>query len=184
MQWKPSNLVSIRRPYWAVIVSLFIASASYGAQWNVTLDQPSQSGSPGSPIVFSGTITNSTGSDLFLGTGAINFSSAAPFTKDYADDFLSLLGIIPANGYSGPLFFIQWNPGAPAGSSGIGTFVLTVPAPISPSSISVDFGASVASTTTTPELSSVSLTVIGFLLLAVIRGRRMMASNKQPSAGN
>jgi hypothetical protein len=164
-----------------VTVSLALGAASGSANsidWTLALDKLSQTGPAGSTLVFSGTITNSTGADLFLDTAFIDFTANGPFAKDYDDNFLSLLGIIPPGGYSGPLFFIQWLPGAVPGDSGTGTFELTAVAPISPSVASVDFSAAVS---TVPEPTTFVLITLPLVLL-FIRGPRSFRSKNRERA--
>lgn len=143
-----------------------ISASADTIDWTLTLDHPSQSGPRGSTLVFSGTITNSTGADLFLDTASIDFKANGPFAKDYEDSFLGLLGIIPQGGYSGPLFYIQWLPGAVPGDSGVGSFQLTALAPISPSLVSANFQAAVSSV---PEPSTLALVALPAVLLFVSR---------------
>jgi hypothetical protein len=155
-----------------LLVALFFGLAPISASanpvdWSLTLDNPSQSGPAGSALVFSGTITNSTGSDLLLNTAFIDFTATGPFAKDYEVNFLSTLGIIPPSGYSGPLFHIQWLPGALPGDSGSGSFQLTASAPISPSLISASFETAVSAAT--PEPSTLALVLVSVALFFVSR---------------
>jgi len=143
------------------------------ANWDLSLDAPAQSGAPNTLIVYSGAITNTTGSDLVLESAFIDFSSSAPassYVKDYSDDFLSTLGIIPVTGYQGPLFFIEWLSSAPAGANGIGRFELTADAPASPALLSVDFSASVA-VSQVPEPGAVAIIGASLICMAVLRRR-------------
>ena len=148
------------------------------ATWSLTLDAPAQSGAPNTLIVYSGAITNTTGSDLVLESAFIDFSTSAPassYLKDYSDDFLSTLGIIPVAGYQGPLFFIEWLSAAPAGAAGTGHFELTADAPASPDLLSVDFSASMA-VSQVPEPGAAAIIGAGLICMAVFRRRSRAAA--------
>ena len=76
----------------------------------------------------------------------IAFVTNAPsssYLRDYSDEFLNTLGIIPLTGYAGPLFVISWLGSAPSGASGDGRFELTTASPATPESLAAGFTASV-----------------------------------------
>jgi hypothetical protein len=157
-----------------VAVFAFWPNAGYAdpINWNISISNPNQSGPPGSTLVFDGVITNNTGGDLIFDTVKIPFAtsvSPSSFVKDFSDGFLSTLGIIPASGYSGPLFFIQWLNSAPMGAVGTGSFVLTAESPANPLSEAPSFAVAVSTVSSTPELPSSHFVALSLALLALSR---------------
>src|SRR4051794_19265420 len=141
-----------------LVASLYGTSNTAAAEinWSVLLGNPDQSGTVGTSLVYNGTITNSTGADLFLSTANLTFDTTAPassYTKGLSDEFLATLGIIPTSGYSGPLFSVTWQTGVSAGMTGLGTFSLTAEDPAFPSIVTSPFSSS-ASPTEGSEISS------------------------------
>jgi hypothetical protein len=164
------------------VCALVLAPKAFGdpVNWTFTLTNADQSGGPGSALIYDGTITNSTGSDLILDTAKINFETSVQsgfYVKDFSDNFLATLGIIPTSGYSGPIFFIQWNPSVTAGARGTGSLALTAETPASPVSYAPAFSAEV-SATTVPEPETWSYVLAGFLLLSAI-GHRIHSGARQ-----
>ena len=142
----------------------------------MSLDSPDQSGPPGSTLFYSGSITNTTGTDLFLDLADIAFVTNAPsssYLRDYSDEFLNTLGIIPLTGYTGPMFVISWLGSAPSGASGDGRFELTAASPATPESLAAGFTASVigAPTPDVPEPMVGALVMLGAAVLATRRRR-------------
>lgn len=160
--------MSLMRPTFhgiALGLGIFLVGSAIDAQaasinWSVTIGNPVQFGTRGTTMVYSGAIVNETGSDLFLDTAFIGFNtsvSPSAYTKDFADEFLATLGIIPTSGYSGPLFFVRWLAGAPDGATGTGTFELTAASPASPVLLAPAFEASLGEATGVPEPDTFTL---------------------------
>ena len=151
--------LTIQLPAYGLLTAFFFAGsyacatpvalpfADESADWGITLASPEQAGPPGSTIIYSGTIFNLTGADLFLNTARLNFSpgiSDPAYAKDYTDEFLSTLGVIPVSGYTGTLFYVHWLDSAPSGASGAGTFELTAEISGAPVSRASPFKATVS----------------------------------------
>lgn len=114
--------------------------------WTFSLTNPNLASLPGSTAIFSGVITNGTGGNLLLDSSTLLFetsASASSYTFDLTDDFLDTLGVIPAAGYSGSIFYVRWAADAPTGAAGTGTVELSAGAPTAPSSVTQSFTATV-----------------------------------------
>ena len=149
------------------------AAHAHASTWSLSLAQPDQTGAPGSTLVYSGTITNTSGSDLTLDAAQLTFTTSVPtalYSKDYSDDFLSTLGIIPSSGYTGALFEITWGASVLPGSTGSGLFALTAGS-ADPTSQLVDFSASVP-VPAVPEPAAMFLSSAGGILLIALSARK------------
>ncbi len=145
-----------------------------GVNWSVTLDEADLSGGNASLLTFTGTITNDTGGDLLIDAATLDFTASVPasdYTFDLSPEFLDTLGIVPITGYSGPLFFVDWIGAVPPGTTGSGTFELTVALPGDPSSLSVNFSALVTATPASAP-GGLELTLIGLAGLLVSQLRK------------
>jgi len=141
--------------------------------WTLTLTNASQSGQAGSTVFFNGAITNGTGGDLFIDTASLDFNANAPASSyefDLDPRFVDTLGIIPTSGYVGPLFFVQWLPTAPIGTTGDGTFEVDVAGPGDPTSRSVTFSAQVvAPNAAVPQPMTLLLVMAPVIAVAAAR---------------
>ena len=166
----------------AVILMIGLICASARAdQLTITLDSPTLTGLPGDVLQFFGTLSNTTGTDLFL--NADNFNLAA-FDPSAIDDSLFFT--------NAPLFL-----GANGSTGDIGLFNITIPNPFftggyggvfqvlggSDGNVqdvigSASFTVQVQQTTTVPESSSVPL--LSFVLLALVLVRRISTRPKSP----
>lgn len=111
-------------------------------QWAFTLTDVDQPYTAGTNLVYHGTIQNFIGSDLFLASVDLDFRPHAPagtYTCDLAEEFLATGGIIPVNGYSGPLVVVRWISAPPVGAVGTGIIRLGVNPSLSPLSAEREF---------------------------------------------
>ena len=143
--------------YFVLVLCLFLASVADAQvpNWSFSLSNDNQTGLQGSTLVFNGTITNSSGSDLLLTSAGIDFTPnvlQSSYSVDFTDEFLSTGGLIPVTGYSGSVFFVKWDKSVPIGTMEIGTVVLFANSPAQPSSYSQTFTASVFSNTPEPGM--------------------------------
>lgn len=102
------------------------SGSSYAADWTLSLATPAQIGAPGSTTTYSGTITNSSGSSLAIDAN-IGFTASPAtqgFTVSFASAFLALNLVVPASGYTGPIFDVTWDSDVPSGTTGAGALEL------------------------------------------------------------
>ncbi|MGH3054946.1 MAG: hypothetical protein ACRDL7_08225, partial [Gaiellaceae bacterium] len=88
----------------------------------------------GGTATYAGTITNSTGAALAL-DASLDFGTSPELNQfyiDFADELVALDLVIPAAGYTGPIFKVSWLLSAGAGSFGQGELVLASDAPADP----------------------------------------------------
>ena len=143
-----------------------------GTNWSITLSEADRTGPPGSILTYSGSIGNTTGSDLFIDAATLNFTASAPssdFKFDLAPEFLDTLGIIGVSSYNGPLFFVEWFATAP-GTTGTGTFELTAAPPGNPTTLSVAFSAA-ATKRVVPTPGSLPLLLVGLIGIICLRSK-------------
>jgi hypothetical protein len=147
---------------------------------DITLQESTLSGAPGSELEFFGNLTNTTGSDVFLNADNFNLTGLplgsiddSPFFDNTPSGFL---GPLASSGVIG-LFNITIPAGFATGSYD-GTFQILGGATVSDQTVvgSADFTAQVTSTpvTSTPEAGSMvpTLAVLLALVAAGMRGRR------------
>jgi hypothetical protein len=147
---------------------------------DITLQESTLAGAPGSVLEFFGNLTNTTGSDVFLNADNFNLTGLplssiddSPFFDNTPSGFL---GPLASSGLIG-LFNITIPAGFAAGSYD-GTFQILGGGTVDDQTVvgSADFTAQVTSTTsTTPEPGSMVLVLIGLVLAAVaarLRGGR------------
>lgn len=132
-----------------VILLLFALPTASLSQtnWDFALTQDALSGPPGSTLVFAGSVTNATGSDLILNSAGLDFDtfpSSSFFDIDFADEFINTGLTIPQSGYTGPIFFVRWHADAPASLQGTGIIEIFADPPADPESILHEFSASVS----------------------------------------
>ena len=153
-----------------------IAGAPVMAQlpaWDLCLTNPIQTGASGETLIFEGTITNNTGSELNLTNASLRFDTeplSTEWTLDFTDDFLNTGLTVPSAGYSGSLFSLQWSPSAPQGLQGLGT--ITMETGVSPSSLERPFVARISSTVPEPNVMILMLGSAGGML-SLVGSRRI-----------
>ena len=133
-----------------LLLALPTPSRSQIPNWDFALTHDFLSGPPGADLVFAGTITNSTGSDLILNSAGLDFDtvpSSSFFDIDFADEFVNTGLSIPVSGYTGPIFHVLWHADAPIGLSGLGVIEMFADPPGDPESIPLQFTASVVAGT-------------------------------------
>ncbi len=104
----------------ALAAVLLMATASKSnAQLLITFEPSLLSGQPGDEVIFSGTITNTSGSAVFLNNEDQTWSPASqgdPFTDDPGVFFGNVPGILnPGEFYTGAIFGLIISPGYNAG---------------------------------------------------------------------
>ncbi|MCC7140599.1 MAG: T9SS type A sorting domain-containing protein [Candidatus Eisenbacteria bacterium] len=117
------------------------ASTVDAANWSLSLNSPSQSAGPGVTTVFDGTISNGSGGPLEIDAG-LGFTLAPEtdlFTLDFAPEFAALNLVLPAGGYTGPLFTVSWSTGVLPGTLGQGEFQLAALPPGDPGALTAPF---------------------------------------------
>ncbi|MGP8238252.1 MAG: hypothetical protein ACLQVW_22965, partial [Limisphaerales bacterium] len=95
--------------------------------WQLVLSDADQPAVTNGTVVYHGSIINNTGADIVLSVLDLSFSMAAPsgaFQYALAPEFLNTGGLIPASGYTGPLFVVTWSEAPAVGSFGSGGLVL------------------------------------------------------------
>jgi hypothetical protein len=160
-----------------ILVGTSAGAAFAAPNWSLTLSDNSLSGNPGSLLVFSGTIANTSADALLVDTLALILSPSidpGSYTADYADDFLGTLGIIPVGGYTGPLFYVHWSPSVAPGTVLTGNFELAMIPPGDPQVLSVPFTASVDGSggPVVPEPQVLYLVMGGLMCLPLLRRRK------------
>ena len=153
---------------WGFFQSAVIAApiTAAGNNWAMTLDEAAKTGPRGSLLTYIGNIANLTGADLLINVANLDFNATTPATNysfDLAAEFLDTLGIIPASGYSGPLFFVRWASSAPVGTTGSGVFELTIDVPGDPAVLSVAFSGNVSKGADVPSPGVLGLLIAGLL---------------------
>ena len=174
------------------LVALFQASAfavpvvASGTNWSISLSEADRTGPAGSILTYSGTIGNTTGSDLFIDASTLDFTASAPssdYNFDLAPKFLDTLGIIGIGGYSGPLFFVEWLNTVVPGTTGLGSFELTVASTGDPAVLSVAFSGTVTASVV-PTPGSLPLLFVGFMGIVCLRIKRPNMNIKSKLAVN
>jgi hypothetical protein len=153
--------------------------------WDAALVGPDKTQSPGSFVLFQGSISNGTGADLFIDTAALDLDLQTPagsYDFALADEFLNTLGIIPTSGYQGPLFFVELFADAATGVTGHGVLELTVLSPGDPVSRSLEFSIAVVPVATVAEPGVIPLIAVALLALVygLRRTHRVMRSRQPP----
>ena len=123
------------------IASGLLARPAHADDWSVTLGSPNQTGSPGSTVTYSGTISNTSGSSIAIDAG-IDFIASPEtegFTISFSSGLIALGLVIPPGGYSGPLFDVTWASTVSSGTSGSGSIELNTGASVAPSVVSAPF---------------------------------------------
>ena len=163
-----------------LVLLLMAALACVPTQANplvISLDSPTLTGSPGSEVQFFGTLTNTTGADLYLNADSFNLAGFDPTAIDDGPFFTNA-----------PLFL---TPGANTGD--IGLFNITIPNPFATSSYpgtfqilggatgddqtiigTADFAVQVQAASAVPEPSSLGMVALAAALLVVF-GRRTIS---------
>lgn len=117
------------------------SGSSYAADWTISLATPAQIGAPGSTTTYSGTISNTSGSDLAIDAN-IGFTASPAtqgFTVSFASAFLALNLVVPASGYTGPIFDVTWDSDVPSGTTGAGALELNAVGAANPAVVSAAF---------------------------------------------
>lgn len=151
---------------------------------DITLQQSTLTGAPGSVLEFFGNLTNTTGSDVFLNADNFNLTGLPLGSIDDSPFFINtpsgFLGPLASSGVIG-LFNITIPAGFATGSYG-GTFQILGGGTPSDQTVvgSADFTAQVTQVTSTPEPTSFVLVLTG-LALAVM-GARVRRGRYWPKA--
>jgi hypothetical protein len=114
-------------PPGALIAPSIFAAATTGT-WQLSISNPDQAAVPSGSVVYSGVIQNNTGTDIFLNGTDLQFSMNAPLESyefELAPGFSAMGGVIPPEGYAGPLLVLTFLRAPPVGSFGGGTLALT-----------------------------------------------------------
>ena len=92
------------------------------------MSDPNQPAVTNGTVVFHGSIINNTGTNIVLSSLNLSFSMAAApgaYQYDLAPEFFNTGGVIPTNGYSGPLVVVTWSNAPTVGALATGDFTLT-----------------------------------------------------------
>ena len=163
-----------------ILVALFQTCAfaapitASGTNWSISLSEADQIGPAGSILTYSGTIDNTTGSDLFIDASTLDFTASAPssdYNFDLAPEFLDTLGIIGVSGYNGPLFFVEWFGTVASDTTGLGSFELTAASPGDPAVLAVAFSGTVTARAV-PTPGSLPLLLVGLMGFVYLRSKR------------
>ena len=145
-----------------------LCSRAHADNWGFTLDNTDQSGLPNSTLTYSGSLTNTTGTDLPLLGLTLSppaGSSTADYTIDFTSDFQSAIFntgyIIPTSGYTGSIFSITFSPTASPGLIISGSLDILTDIPGDPPNLIQNFGATVTSPAATPAPSALVTVLIG-----------------------
>jgi hypothetical protein len=125
-QWKSRNMRR-RRMHRLVVIILWAtalsSAAAHADSIDITLLQVNQSGVAGTTVTFDATLTNLTGSTIFINGGTATTSTSFLTVDD--NPFLNNAPLALASGArSGPfpLFSVFISPGTPLGNYGFNTF--------------------------------------------------------------
>jgi hypothetical protein len=140
----------------AIACLLLAGTVAKASSLSINLLAPFQSG-PGNVFAFNATVTNTTGSIVYLNADA--FSVASPLTLDDTPFFLTPASLGPGNSFTGLLFNVNVPSGTP---QGVYTGSFEILGSANPSDTTTVAGSAVFNVATTPEPSSVILLLIGF----------------------
>ena len=176
----PASASLVARVFTTLIVVALLQAGAFaapitapGINWSITLSEADRTGPAGSILTYSGTITNTTGSDLFIDASTLDFTASAPssdYNFDLAPEFLDTLGIIGVISYNGPLFFVEWFATVAPNTTGKGAFELTAASPGNPATLSVAFSAA-ATTRVVPTPGSLPLLLVGLIGIVCLRSK-------------
>jgi hypothetical protein len=128
----------------------------------VTFDLPTQTGSPGDILTFSGTIANHSGADIFVNGAQINLVGFGPGDSELTDFIINFTGLLPDTGSIGPAdFFTLTIPDLINAGLYAGTLVIQGGADDAADSTlaTVDFSVNVTAASGVPEPATSGLTV-------------------------
>jgi hypothetical protein len=155
------------------------------ADWDFSLSDPSQSAAAGQTIVYSGTIENFTGNILDFQDIEVFFDTtpaSSVYSIDFTQDFLAMNLEIPANGYTGSIFYLTWDQNAIGGLSGTGVVEMVPDASLNLPTLSRPFSGSVTSSISdVPEASGSSLLLCGMCTVAAVVLRMFRQSRRRIS---
>ena len=176
----PASANLLARVFTALLLVALLPAGAFaapitasGTNWSITLSEADRTGPAGSILTYSGTITNTTGSDLFIDASTLDFTASAPsfdYNFDLAPEFLDTLGIIGVGGHTGPLFFVEWFGTVAPGTTGTGSFELTAAPPANPATLSIAFSAA-ATTRVVPTPGSLTLLLAGLISIVCLRSK-------------
>ena len=153
----------------AIACLLLAGTAAKASSLSIDLLAPFQSG-PAGVFSFSATVTNTSGSIVYLNADA--FSVDSPLTVDDSPFFLTPLSLGPTNSFTGLLFNVDVPPGTPIGVYA-GSFEILGSA--DPSDNTTVAGSAVFNVDVAPEPSSLILLLIGLAGLGGSLLRRRLA---------
>lgn len=116
-------------------------SANEG-QWDLELTNANQPAVVGTPLVYSGLIDNRTGTNVLINGMSFQFYSPAveqSYVLDWAPELIKTGGLIPVNGYRGPLFTLRWLAAPPVASMNSGEAYIVADSPAVPQVASAAF---------------------------------------------
>lgn len=140
----------------AIACLLLAGTAAKAGTLSIDLLAPFQSG-PGSLFAFTATVTNTSGSTVFLNGDAFNVDS--PLTVDDSPFFLTPISLAPSNSFTGLLFNVRVPVGTKVGVYA-GSFEILGSA--NPTDSATVAGSAVFNVAATPEPSSLILVLMGF----------------------
>ena len=140
----------------AITCLLLAGTAARAGTLSINLLAPFQSG-PGNVFAFNATVTNTSGSTVFLNADAFNV--AAPLMVDDGPFFLTPISLGPSNSFTALLFNVNVPAGTPVGVYA-GSFEILGSA--NPTDTTTVAGSAVFNVQATPEPSSLILVLMGF----------------------
>ena len=153
----------------AIACLLLSGTAARAGTLSINLLAPFQSGA-GNVFAFDATVTNTSGSTVFLNADAFNVDS--PLMVDDSPFFLTPLSLGPSNSFTGLLFNVDVPSGTPVGVYA-GSFEILGSA--DPADTTTVAGSAVFDVFATPEPSSLILVLMGFAGVGGSRLRRRRA---------
>jgi hypothetical protein len=176
-----------------ILSPLRLSAATMQQELTATLDQPVQSGAPGSSLVYTGTITNPVGPDLFINglafliNGSVSLSGeSSEFQWGLSDALFNTGGNIP-NGFTGLFFFVDVLAGTRPGSFVDGEFIIDTelvgggPGGVieTPGQVILTFEATVSGSSIAPEPTYLALVVSGIGIGAAVLTRHLASAQSQ-----
>jgi hypothetical protein len=140
----------------AIACLLLAGTAAKAGTLSITLFAPFQSGA-GKVFAFDATVTNTSGSTVFLNADA--FSVASPLMVDDSPFFLTPISLGPSNSFTGLLFNVDVPVGTPVG---VYTGSFEILGSSDPADTTTVAGSAVFNVQATPEPSSLILVLMGF----------------------